>query len=65
MTNKINLNQATQDEIMKVPGIGPKEAERIVQYRQEHGGFRSVDELDNVWRVSGSEFEKARDYFEV
>lgn len=43
--DKINLNQATIAELMELPGIGEVKAGAIVQYRQEHDGFQSVDEL--------------------
>jgi competence protein ComEA len=44
----INLNTATLDQLETLPGIGPALGQRILDYRQEHGPFRSVDELLNV-----------------
>ena len=44
----IDINTATAEEFVKVKGIGEKKAERIVAYRNEHGKFKSVDELKNV-----------------
>jgi competence protein ComEA len=45
---KIHLSTATPEQLDEVDGIGPTLAERIIEYRDEHGGFRSVDELAEV-----------------
>lgn len=42
---QINLNKATAAELQRLPGIGEKRAEAIVQYRQEHGPFQGVQDL--------------------
>lgn len=47
---KLNLNQASAEELEALPGIGPALAARIVAYREEHGPFIAVDDL---LRVSG------------
>lgn len=44
----VNLNTATLDQLETLPGIGPALGQRILDYRQEHGPFRSVDDLLNV-----------------
>lgn len=44
----IDLNSATQAELESLPGIGESKAAAIIQYRTDHGAFKSVDELDNV-----------------
>jgi competence protein ComEA len=44
----VNLNTATLDQLETLPGIGPTLAQRIIDYRMEHGPFRSVDELLEV-----------------
>lgn len=44
----VNLNTATLDQLESLPGIGPSLGQRILDYRQEHGPFKSVDDLMNV-----------------
>ena len=44
----VNLNTATLDQLESLPGIGPALGQRILDYRQEHGPFRSVEDLLNV-----------------
>lgn len=45
---KININKATLQDLDGIPGIGPSTAQKIIDYRQEKGKFKSVDELTNV-----------------
>ncbi len=45
---RIHLSTATVEQLDEIDGIGPTLAERIVEYRGEHGGFRSLDELSQV-----------------
>ena len=44
----VHLNSATLEQLDTLPGVGPVTAQKIVAYRQQHGGFGSVDELDAV-----------------
>ena len=49
-TDIINLNTATAAQIAALPGIGPKTADLIVQYRQKNGGFKKIEEnLETSW----------------
>ncbi|MFG1921570.1 helix-hairpin-helix domain-containing protein [Cryptosporangium sp. NPDC048952] len=56
----LDLNAATVDQFDALPGVGPVLADRIVAYRTEHGGFRSVDQLREVDGIGDSRFEKLR-----
>lgn len=53
----IGLNTATVDQLDTLPGVGPVLAQHIVDYRTEHGGFRSVDELREVNGIGDRRFE--------
>lgn len=59
---KININQATREEIERLPYIGPSLAERIIQYRQREGGFRSIEDLKKVKGIGEKNLEKIKPY---
>ncbi len=63
--SKINLNTASQEELESLPGIGPALAENIITYRQEHGPFVVIDEIQNVSGIGPAKFEKIRDLITV
>lgn len=48
MEGKLNLNTATEDQLMLLPTIGPAKAERIVTWRKKHGGFKRIADLRRV-----------------
>ncbi len=50
----VNLNTANVDELLKIPGISKRRAEAIVDYRDEHGPFRSLDDIRNISGFSES-----------
>jgi competence protein ComEA len=56
----ISLSTATAEQLDTLDGIGPTLAARIVQYREAHGGFRSVDELRQVSGIGDKRFEALR-----
>ena len=57
----LNLNTASEAELEALPGVGPVTAGRIIRYREESGGFRSVDELRTLKLVNEATFAKLRD----
>lgn len=57
---RVDINAACADVLMTLPGVGPSRAEAIVAYRQEHGGFRTVEELDLVKGFGPSLMAKVR-----
>ncbi|SDN91428.1 competence protein ComEA [Actinomyces ruminicola] len=58
---RININTATAAQLEGLPGIGPALAQRIVDYRTEHGPFTSVDELMSVSGIGAAKLEGLRD----
>ncbi len=61
----IDINQATATELEQVPGIGPALAQRIVEYRNTHGPFRSLDELVAIQGISQRMVDSWRDVLTV
>lgn len=55
---RYSINRASAAELTRLPGIGPALAERIVQYRERCGGFRSVEELKNVKGIGDKIFAR-------
>jgi competence protein ComEA len=60
LEQRIDLNQASRAELLQLPGVGNSLAERIEDYRDEHGGFRSVDDLAAVHGVGPARLERLR-----
>lgn len=56
----VDVNTADADALQTLPGIGPALAERIIDYRTEHGPFRSVEELLEVKGIGEATLEKFR-----
>jgi competence protein ComEA len=56
----INLNTATIDQLMTLPGIGQKTAERILEYRTKSGGFKKIEDLMNVKGIGEKSFLKLK-----
>ena len=61
----LNINTATAEELETLPKIGPQMAQRIIDYRKAHGGFASVDALQNVKGIGEKTLEKLRPFIDV
>jgi competence protein ComEA len=62
---KVDLNTATPAQLDTLPGVGPALAQRIIEYRTAHGGFRSVDELRHVEGIGDAKFAQLKDLVTV
>ena len=61
----LNLNTATKEQLMTINGIGETFADRIIAYRDSHGGFQSVEELRNISGIGEKRYNKWSAYFTV
>jgi comEA protein len=59
------INKATQAEFQRLPGIGPALAGRILAYRKQAGGFKTIDEIQNVKGIGPKKFEKMKPYLKL
>lgn len=57
----ININQATREELMTLPGIGEAKADMIITYREEHGKFASIEDIKNISGIKDGVFNKICD----
>lgn len=61
----ININTANESELVKINGIGPAKAKAIISYREENGGFGSIEDIKNVSGIGEGTFLKIKDYISV
>jgi competence protein ComEA len=61
----ISINQATQDELETLLGIGPTKALGIISYRDEYGGFKALEELTEVKGIGPATFAKIKDFIRL
>ena len=62
---KININTASEAELCNIPGIGATRAAAIVAYRQEKGGFSSIEDIMNVSGIKEGTYDKIKDSIKV
>jgi len=62
---QLDINSADPSELETLPGIGPSLAQKIVEYRDEHGLFNSVDELLAVSGIGPAKLDQLRDLIRV
>lgn len=60
-SSKININTATKEQLDTLPGIGEVTAQRIVDYREQHGKFQKIEDIMNVSRIGPKLFEQIKD----
>ena len=61
----LNINTASADELETLPNIGEATAQRIINYRTQHGNFNSIDDLQNVRGIGEKTLEKLRPFIDA
>lgn len=61
----IDINQATQEDLIKIYGIGEAISTRILKYKESLGGFVSMEQMNEIWGLSPEVIEKLNKYFKV
>lgn len=62
---KVNINTASREELMTLTGIGEARAEDIIRYREEHGGFKKIEDIMKVSGIKEAAFQKIKDSITV
>lgn len=65
LTGKLNLNTATEEQLVLLPGIGPAKAERIVAWRKRNGGFRRTADLRRVKGFGYKTFKRLEPFLTI
>ena len=60
-----NLNSVTSEQLQRIPGVGPSLAERIVAFRQRHGGFKRMEELLAIRGISEKKWRVLKEYLVI
>ena len=58
----VNINTASKEELMTLPGIGESRAESIIAYREQNGGFNSIEDIMKVSGIKDAAFSKIKNY---
>ena len=61
----ININTATLEELTTLSGIGPSRATSIIEYRTQHGRFRTIDDIKNIRGIGNVIFDNIKDHITV
>lgn len=61
-SNLINLNTASREQLMTLPGIGESKAASILEYRNSNGNFSSIEEIKNITGIKEGTFQKLKDF---
>ncbi len=61
----VNINTASETELEQLPGIGPSISSKIVEYRNQKGKFKSIEDIKNVTGIGDNKFEKIKDLIRV
>lgn len=64
-TAMVNINTATKDELDTLPGVGPATAEKIIEYRETNGYFKSIEDIKNVRGIGEAKFSKMQSRIQI
>ena len=64
-SGKVNLNKATKEELMMLPGIGEAKAELIIRHREEVGAFKRIEDIMEIEGIKEGLYEKVKDLIQV
>lgn len=62
---QININTSSLEELMTIPKIGESKAKDIIKYREENGGFKSIEELKNISGIKDATYDAIKEYIKV
>lgn len=62
---RININKASKEELMTLPGVGESRADSIIKYREQQGAFQSIEEIMQVSGIKEGLFEKIKDLITI
>lgn len=63
--SKININNASKDELEKIPGVGPATSQKIIDYREKSGKFEKIEDIKKVSGIGEKKFENMKEYIGV
>ena len=64
-SGKVNINTATKEELMTIPGVGTAKADQIISYRNKNGFFEKIEELMSISGIKEGLFEKMKEYITI
>jgi len=62
---KVNINEAAEEELVKLNGIGTVMARRIIKYRKYYGRFQKIEDIKKIYGIGDKKFEQIKDYLIV
>ena len=62
---RVNINEAGEEELCQLPQIGPARAKKILEYREKHGPFASIEEIRAVSGIGDGIFQQIREHITV
>jgi len=65
ISKPVDINEASKEELERLPGIGPTLADRILQYREKHGKFKRIEEIKQVRGIGERTFQRIKSLITV